>query len=44
VVLPGEAAPPFCAVALITMFATELFDTRVMWDAAAAAHEEGSSS
>src|SRR5579883_2812356 len=34
-VRPGGAALPFCVLVLVTMFATELFDTRLMWDAAA---------
>ena len=33
-VLPGMGAVAFCAVVLITMVATELFDPRIMWDAA----------
>lgn len=37
-VRPGAAALPFCMLALITMLAAELFDTRLMWDAAARAH------
>lgn len=33
-VRPGAAALPFCMLALVTMIAAELFDTRLMWDAA----------
>ncbi len=33
-VLPGMGAVAFCAVVLLTMGATELFDPRRMWDAA----------
>jgi paraquat-inducible protein A len=33
-VTPGLGAAAFCAVVLITMAATELFDPRLMWDAA----------
>jgi paraquat-inducible protein A len=33
-VSPGAGAAAFCAVVLLTMLATELFDPRVMWDAA----------
>jgi paraquat-inducible protein A len=33
-VLPGAGAVAFCAVVLMTMGATELFDPRRMWDAA----------
>ena len=35
-VRPEEGAVAFAAVVVITMFATELFDPRVMWDAASA--------
>ncbi len=34
-VLPGPGAVAFCAVVLLTMWATEIFDPRLMWDAAA---------
>jgi paraquat-inducible protein A len=33
-VTPGMGAAAFCAVVLLTMVATELFDPRLMWDAA----------
>jgi paraquat-inducible protein A len=33
---PGVGALAFCAVVVLTMFAAETFDPRVMWDAAAA--------
>ncbi len=33
-VLPGMGAVAFCGVVMITMIATELFDPRLMWDAA----------
>ena len=33
-ILPGLGAVAFCAVVLITVAATELFDPRLMWDAA----------
>jgi paraquat-inducible protein A len=33
-ILPGMGAVAFCAVVLLTMLATELFDPRLMWDAA----------
>ncbi|HEY3822295.1 MAG TPA: PqiA/YebS family transporter subunit [Polyangiaceae bacterium] len=33
-VLPGLGAAAFCGVVLLTMAATELFDPRLMWDAA----------
>ena len=33
-VTPGPGAMAFCAVVLLTMVATELFDPRLMWDAA----------
>lgn len=33
-VLPGDGAVAFCAVVILTMFATEAFDPRLMWDAA----------
>ena len=32
---PGVGALAFCAVVILTMFAAETFDPRVMWDAAA---------
>jgi paraquat-inducible protein A len=33
---PGMGALAFCAVVILTMFAAETFDPRLMWDAAAA--------
>jgi paraquat-inducible protein A len=33
-VTPGLGAVAFCAVVILTMFATEAFDARLMWDAA----------
>ena len=33
-VTPGMGAAAFCTVVLLTMVATELFDPRLMWDAA----------
>jgi len=33
---PGAGALAFCAVVILTMFAAEIFDPRLMWDAAAA--------
>jgi paraquat-inducible protein A len=44
---PGYGALAFCAVVLLTMFAAEAFDPRLMWDAAGenphpAQHYEGS--
>ena len=33
---PGVGAVAFCAVVILTMFAAETFDPRLMWDAAAA--------
>ncbi len=33
---PGAGALAFCAVVILTMFAAETFDPRLMWDAAAA--------
>jgi paraquat-inducible protein A len=33
---PGMGAIAFCAVVILTMFAAETFDPRLMWDAAAA--------
>jgi paraquat-inducible protein A len=33
-VTPGMGAVAFCAVVILTMFATEAFDPRLMWDAA----------
>lgn len=33
-VLPGYGAVAFCAVVILTMFAAESFDPRLMWDAA----------
>ena len=38
---PGVGALAFCAVVILTMFAAETFDPRLMWDAAAA-REPGS--
>src|SRR5262245_20848862 len=35
---PGVGALAFCAVVILTMFAAETFDPRLMWDAAAQAH------
>ncbi|MGH7047172.1 MAG: paraquat-inducible protein A [Stellaceae bacterium] len=35
---PGVGALAFCAVVVLTMFAAETFDPRLMWDAAAARH------
>jgi len=32
---PGVGAVAFCAVVILTMFAAETFDPRLMWDAAA---------
>jgi hypothetical protein len=32
---PGVGALAFCAVVILTMFAAETFDPRLMWDAAA---------
>jgi paraquat-inducible protein A len=32
---PGIGAVAFCAVVLLTMFAAETFDPRLMWDAVA---------
>jgi paraquat-inducible protein A len=34
---PGMGALAFCAVVILTMFAAETFDPRLMWDAAAQA-------
>jgi paraquat-inducible protein A len=31
---PGAGALAFCAVVILTMFAAETFDPRLMWDAA----------
>jgi len=31
---PDTGALAFCAVVILTMFAAETFDTRLMWDAA----------
>jgi len=31
---PGVGALAFCAVVILTMFAAETFDPRLMWDAA----------
>ena len=33
---PGVGALAFCAVVILTMFAAETFDPRLMWDTAAA--------
>jgi paraquat-inducible protein A len=35
---PGMGALAFCAVVILTMFAAETFDPRLMWDAAAEPH------
>jgi paraquat-inducible protein A len=32
---PGIGAVAFCAVVILTIFAAETFDPRIMWDAAA---------
>jgi paraquat-inducible protein A len=32
---PGMGALAFCAVVIVTIFAAEAFDPRLMWDAAA---------
>jgi paraquat-inducible protein A len=32
---PGAGAVAFCGVVILTMFAAETFDPRLMWDAAA---------
>ena len=32
---PGAGALAFCAVVILTIFAAETFDPRLMWDAAA---------
>jgi paraquat-inducible protein A len=32
---PGVGALAFCGVVILTMFAAETFDPRLMWDAAA---------
>ena len=37
---PGAGALAFCAVVILTMFAAETFDPRLMWDAAAASVRE----
>ena len=34
---PGIGAMAFCGVVILTMFAAETFDPRLMWDAADAA-------
>jgi paraquat-inducible protein A len=34
-VIPGPGAIAFAAVVILTMFAAECFDPRLMWDAAA---------
>jgi paraquat-inducible protein A len=39
---PGIGAVAFCAVVILTMFAAETFDPRVMWDSAAAEHHRQS--
>ncbi len=33
-IVPGVGAIAFCAVVILTMFAAETFDPRLMWDAA----------
>ena len=38
---PGVGALAFCAVVILTMFAAETFDPRLMWDAAAAREPRG---
>ena len=38
---PGAGALAFCAVVILTMFAAETFDPRLMWDAAAERRESG---
>jgi len=38
---PGVGALAFCAVVILTMFAAETFDPRLMWDAAAARDRAG---
>jgi paraquat-inducible protein A len=35
---PGIGAMAFCAVVILTMFAAETFDPRLMWDAARRGH------
>jgi paraquat-inducible protein A len=43
-ILPGPGAAAFCAVVILTMIATEIFDPRLMWDAGGRAEvgvEEG---
>ncbi|MGE4045166.1 MAG: paraquat-inducible protein A [Acetobacteraceae bacterium] len=40
-VQPGLGATAFAAVVILTMFAAEAFDPRLMWDAAAAARPAG---
>jgi paraquat-inducible protein A len=39
---PGIGAVAFCGVVILTMFAAETFDPRLMWDAAAAERKGGS--
>jgi paraquat-inducible protein A len=38
---PGVGALAFCAVVILTMFAAETFDPRLMWDAASGRRAEG---
>ena len=38
---PGMGALAFCAVVILTMFAAETFDPRLMWDAADEVRGEG---
>ena len=37
---PGVGAVAFCGVVILTMFAAESFDPRLMWDAAASPEPE----
>ena len=39
---PGIGAVAFCAVVILTIFAAETFDPRIMWDAAERQSDEGS--
>ena len=39
---PGAGAVAFCAVVILTMFAAETFDPRLMWDAGASARADQS--
>jgi paraquat-inducible protein A len=38
---PGIGAVAFCGVVILTMFAAETFDPRLMWDAAAERASQG---